>query len=314
MILLLGPLLGVGQQIAAGRLNSTLNGQRISVLVVAFLPFFFFYMQSVKLFWRLLAEIQTGTIEQVHLSPLPSWLVAAAGRLVAAITETIFLMGITYSAISAFVTLHFRWTVAALLPATFLVITGIGYSLIIGGMTLLRKRIQLLQEGVLMLVMVFAFAALPVFTVPGWFAGLGRVFPLTSSVTSLYGVTLGHCGVTGAWGTGGLAWLIGTAARLARSRHPHLHRAGARHQGARHTRRLLMPPSPDNHVKQTAAMFPAEIQAMVSFMRAILHERHSRSRAEDHPSPCPAFQPPDTGQTDPHPSWHLPRWHRFRHP
>jgi hypothetical protein len=212
MILLLGPLLGAGHQVAAGHLSWTLNSQRISMLVVAFLPFFFFYMQSVKLFWRLLSEIQTGTIEQVYLSPLPSWLVAAAGRVVAALIETLILMGMTYGIVSAFVTLHFHWTFAALLPITFLIITGIGYSLIIAGMTLLWKRIQLLQEGVLMLVMIFAFAALPVFTVPGWFAGLGRVFPLTSSVTSLYGVMLGHRGVAGLWGTGGLVWLIVTAA------------------------------------------------------------------------------------------------------
>ena len=212
MVLLLGPLLGAGHQIAAGRLSWTLNSQRISLLVVAFIPFFLFYMQSVKLFWRLLAEIQTGTIEQVYLSPLPSWLVAAAGRVVAALIETLLLAGVLYGVISAFVTLHFHWTFAALLPTTFLIITGIGYSLIIGGMTLLWKRIQLLQEGVLMLAMVFAFAALPVFTVPGWFAGLGRVLPLSSPVTSLYGVMLGHRGATGAWGTGGLVELIVTAA------------------------------------------------------------------------------------------------------
>ncbi|MGH3297679.1 MAG: hypothetical protein ACRDP7_38380, partial [Trebonia sp.] len=124
----------------------------------------------------------------------------------------LLLMGITYGVISAFVTLHFHRTLAALLPATFLIITGTGYSLIIGGMTLLWKRIQLLQEGVLMLMMIFALAALPVFTVPGWFAGLARVFPLTSPVTSLYGVMLGHRGATGPWGTGGLVWLAVTAA------------------------------------------------------------------------------------------------------
>jgi ABC-2 type transport system permease protein len=212
MVLLLGPLLGAGHQIAAGRLAWTLDSQRVSVLTVAFIPFFLFYMQSVKLFWRLLGEIQTGTIEQVYLSPLPSWLVAAAGRVVAALVETLLLAGVLYGVISAFVTLHFHWTVAALLPAVSLVISGIGYSLIIGGMTLLWKRIQLLQEGVLMLVMVFAFAALPVFTVPGWFAGIGRVLPLTSPVTSLYGVMLGHRGVTGLWGTGGLVELLLTAA------------------------------------------------------------------------------------------------------
>jgi hypothetical protein len=63
-----------------------------------------------------------------------------------------------------------------------MMISGTGYSLIIAGMTLLWKRIQLLQETFLMLVMIFAFTALPVLTVPGWFTGLGRVFPVTADV------------------------------------------------------------------------------------------------------------------------------------
>ena len=46
----------------------------------------------------------------------------------------------------------------------------------------------------------------------GWFADLGRVFPITSPVASLYGVMLDHQGVTRPWGTGGLVWLAVTAA------------------------------------------------------------------------------------------------------
>jgi ABC-2 type transport system permease protein len=211
-ILLLGPMLGAGHQIAAGHLSWTPNSHRISLLMVAFLPAMFFYFQAVKLFWRLLAEIQAGTLEQVYLSPLPSWLVAAAGRLAAAIIETLVLMGVVYGIVSAFVTLHFHWTAAALVPMAFLIVTGIGYSLIIAGMTLLWKRIQLGQETILMLVMIFAVTALPLITVPGWFTGLGRVFPVTADVASLYDVMLGHRGVTGAWGTGGLVWVAVTAA------------------------------------------------------------------------------------------------------
>jgi len=211
-ILLLGPVLGAGRQIAAGHLSWTLNSHRISLLMVAFIPAMFFYFQAVKLFWRLLGEIQAGTIEQVYLSPLPSWLVAAAGRLVAAIIETLILMGIVYGIVRAFVTLHFHWTFAALVPMAFLIITGVGYSLIIGGMTLLWKRIQLLQETMLFLVMIFAVTALPLITVPGWFTGISRVFPVTADVASLYGVMLGHRGVTGPWGTGGLVWVAVTAA------------------------------------------------------------------------------------------------------
>jgi ABC-2 type transport system permease protein len=77
-ILLLGPILGSGHQIAAGHPDRTLNSGRVSLIMVGFLPAMFFYFQAVKLFWRLLGEIQAGTIEQVYLSPLPSWLVAAA--------------------------------------------------------------------------------------------------------------------------------------------------------------------------------------------------------------------------------------------
>ncbi len=97
-------------------------------------------------------------------------------------------------------------------PAGYRILTAIGYSLIIAGLTLLWKRIQLLQETMLLLLMVFAISALPVLTVPGWFTGIGRVFPVTSAVASLYGVMLGHRGVTGLWGTGGLLWVAVTAA------------------------------------------------------------------------------------------------------
>ena len=211
-ILLLGPLLGAGHQVASGHVSWSLHSGRTSLLLLAFLPAAVFYMQAVKLFWRLLGEIQSGTLEQVYLSPLPSWLVTAAGRVAAALIETLIVVAATYGIVSAFVPLHYHWTAAALLPLALLIVTGIGYSLIIGGMTLVWKRIQMLQEGFLMLVMIFAIAALPVITVPGWFTGLGRLFPATATVASLYGAMIGHRGVTGLWGTGGLTWLLVTAA------------------------------------------------------------------------------------------------------
>src|SRR5260370_1350265 len=116
IILMLGPMLGAGHQIAAGHMNWALNGHQISLLIIAIVPAMFFYFQAVKLFWRLLGEIQAGTIEQVYLSPLPSWLTAAAGRLIAAIIEALLLMGVVYGIVSGFVTLHFHWTPAALVP------------------------------------------------------------------------------------------------------------------------------------------------------------------------------------------------------
>src|SRR5260370_276719 len=71
-ILLLGPMLGAGRQIAAGHLSWTLSSSRISPLMIAFVPATFSYLQAVKLFWRLLREIQSGTTAERYLSPLPS--------------------------------------------------------------------------------------------------------------------------------------------------------------------------------------------------------------------------------------------------
>jgi len=51
-----------------------------------------------------------------------------------------------------------------------------------------------------------------VLAVPGWFAGLGRVFPGTATVASLYRALIAGRPVTAPWGTGRLAWLLVTAA------------------------------------------------------------------------------------------------------
>lgn len=45
-------------------------------------------------------------------------------------------------------------------------------------------------------------------------SGIGHYFPVTAAVASLYGVLLGHRPVTALWGTGGLAWVLATAAYI----------------------------------------------------------------------------------------------------
>ncbi|MGH3254306.1 MAG: ABC transporter permease [Streptosporangiaceae bacterium] len=212
LTLMLGPLLGAGHQILTGHVHWSLNSARTSDLVLWFIPFFYFYMQVVKLFWRLLGEIQSGTLEQVYLSPLPSWLVVAGGRVAAALTEAVLVAAALYGIISAFVPLHFHWTAAELVPAVLLILTVIGFSLVIAGMTIRWKRIQMLIETAMVAAMIFSASAIPLLHLPGWMAAAGRYFPVTNGIYSLYGVMLGHRGVTAPWGNGGLVWVLATAA------------------------------------------------------------------------------------------------------
>lgn len=210
-ILLLGPLLGKGRQVTTGQLEWSLDSETTSVMIIWFVPFVFFYMQVVKMFWRLLGEIQAGTIEQIYLSPLPSWLVAAAGRVVAALLETLVVAAGTYGIVSAFVPVRIDWDVAALLPGVMVMLAAIGFSLIIAGATLVWKRIQLVNETVLMLVMLSSASALPLITVPGWWAAASHAFPLTDAVGSLHTALFTDQSITAPWGIGGLVPLVVTS-------------------------------------------------------------------------------------------------------
>lgn len=216
-IILLGPLIGQGGSLASGRVDWSLNSQTTSLMIIWFVPFIFFYMQVVKMFWRLLGEIQAGTIEQVYLSPLPPWLVAAAGRVVAALLETLFVAAATYGIVSAFVTIRLHWSLAVLLPTMAIILAAVGLSLIIAGATLVYKRIQIVNDTVLLLVMIFSASALPLFRVPGWWVALSHAFPLTDGVGGLYNIMLAHHPVTAVWGIGGIIpmFTISTAYLLA---------------------------------------------------------------------------------------------------
>ncbi|ABL79520.1 MULTISPECIES: ABC-2 family transporter protein [unclassified Nocardioides] len=207
-VLLLGPLLGQGDRLVEGSTSWSLDRETTSIMVVWFVPFMFFYMQVVKMFWRLLAEIQAGTIEQVFLSPLPSWLVVAVGRVAAAFLETVFVAAATYGIVSAFVPLQIDWNAAALLPLALGVLAAIGVSLMVAGGTLVWKRIQLVNDAILIVVMIFSASALPLIAVPGWWANLSHFLPLTDVIGSLYRALFTDRPVLVAWGMGGLVPML----------------------------------------------------------------------------------------------------------
>lgn len=207
-ILTLGPLIGQADQLAEGTATWTLDSETTTVMLVWFVPFTYFYMQVVKMFWRLLAEIQAGTIEQVLLSPMPGWLVVAAGRVLAALLESLFVAAASFGIVSIFVPVRIDWSAAALLPLAMGVLAAIGVSLIIAGATLVWKRIQLANDAVLMVVMLFSASGLALIDVPDWWATTGHFLPLTDVVASLHTALLTDEPVLHAWGLGGLVPML----------------------------------------------------------------------------------------------------------
>ena len=194
---------------AVGR--GTFQQDRLAPILLGFVGYIFFHMQTNRLFWGLLGEMQSGTLEQMYLSPLPSWLLTI-GLQVASIVEA----AISALVLSLFielvvqVPLPLHW--AALLPLVLLVLGSVGYSLILGGLTLLFKRLEILKELFQIVVLIFGGVLVPLSHMPGWMAAIARFLPLTPGVDVLRKILLDGVTLRQLSGDGTLWWLLGSAA------------------------------------------------------------------------------------------------------
>lgn len=206
VFLLMNAITGSGEQLAAGgRLDFT-NATHAGARFVGFGAFILFYLQSSKLYWRLLGEIQASTLEQVYLSPLPPWLLTAAGRVVATVLEALVTVTAVYLGVGVIVDLDLAWRGEALLPLLLFLLATVGYSLVLGGLVLVWKRVEMLAEGLAVLAFLLAGIFLPLAVLPGWLANVARLLPITQSVAYLRAVLVDGRPLGAMWGDGGLVW------------------------------------------------------------------------------------------------------------
>jgi ABC-2 type transport system permease protein len=210
LFLLFAALAGQGDAIVEGRFEWSFDDRRTAWLLVGYVLGMFFFLQVQKYFWRQLGEIQAGTLEQVYLSPLPWWLLAAVGRVLASILETLFVVATLYLVVVLTVGVDLDWHPAVLVPLGLMLVAGIGYSLAIGSLTLLWKRIELLNDMLILIVFFLGAVIVPLDDMPGWMAAIGRFLPTTHPITAARDVLLDGEGLA-LTGDGGLIWMIGLA-------------------------------------------------------------------------------------------------------
>jgi ABC-type polysaccharide/polyol phosphate export permease len=184
--------------------------EQVTPLLLGFVGYIFFHMQTNRLFWGLLGEMQSGTLEQMYLSPLPSWLLTI-GLQVASVVEATLSALLLYLFIDlvVLVAIPLRWT--ALLPLVLLVLGSVGYSLILSGLTLLFKRLEILKEVFQVVVLIFGGVLITLERMPGWMATIARFLPLTPGVDVLRRILLEGAELRTLAGDGTLLWLVGNA-------------------------------------------------------------------------------------------------------
>lgn len=202
---------GQGDAVLADRFEWSFDDRRTGWLFIGYGFAMFFFLHVQKFFWRQLAEIQGGTLEQVYLSPLPWWVLSAVGRVLASIVETIFVVGIMYASVALTVGVDIDWRPLGLVPVGFLAVGAIGHSLLIGGLTLVWKRVELLNDMLLLVLLGLGGVYVALDDMPGPLAALGRILPVTHPIEAGRAVLLDGDGLT-LTGDGGLLWMTALAA------------------------------------------------------------------------------------------------------
>src|SRR5262249_1064255 len=182
--------------------------------LLAFLTYPLLFVTTFKVVGDLLEEINAGTFEQLHLSPIsPVWLLV--GRLLASVIEggliaAVFAVGMAWA---LGVSLPLR--AATLLPAALTVLDIVGFALVIGGLSLRLPQIGALLHLFTGLIFVLNGGVIPIELYPGWLQAIARVFPTTFGVEALRKVILGGQSLLAIWADGTLPWLVVHATGLA---------------------------------------------------------------------------------------------------
>jgi ABC-2 type transport system permease protein len=192
----------IGFAMGRGRLDPAL----LASTLVGFVGYMFFHMQTNRLFWGLLGEAQSGTLEQLYLSPLPSW-VLTIGLTIASIIEAALTAGVLYLGVALGLRIMLAWSWEALVPLAVLVVGSVGYSLILGGLTLKFKRVELLKELFQLVAMLFGGVFVPIERMPEQVATIARFLPLTPGVEALRRVLLAGATLGALAADGTLLWL-----------------------------------------------------------------------------------------------------------
>lgn len=155
----------------------------------------------------LTVEAQSGTLEQMYMSPVNAGFLLI-GRMLAMLISTSFtlILPVGTLALLLHVSLPFHWlSVLILLVA----LAGlIGFSMILCGAVLVFKQVDNLADLLQNALLFLAGTLVPLSSFPGWLAAISRLFPLTQGIVVLREISFEGLSLATTWTNGSLPWLI----------------------------------------------------------------------------------------------------------
>ena len=175
--------------------------------LLGFAAYSFAYLLTLKTVAGTLEEMNTGTLEQSHLSPLPAWLLSV-GRLGAALVEGLVVTGLIMAALVLILGIDLppRWQ--AMVPATLTVLDIAGFALLLGGLALAITSIGAVLHVLQGIILMLNGSLVPVNLFPAWLEVIARLLPSTLGVEVTRKVLVGGQSLPATWSDHSLLWLL----------------------------------------------------------------------------------------------------------
>ncbi|MFL5626685.1 MAG: ABC transporter permease [Ktedonobacteraceae bacterium] len=154
----------------------------------------------------LMSEAQSGTLEQMYMSPVPTELLVLGRMLATLVSTTIMVLLASISLIWLMhINIPMRWEG---LPVLILTLVGLfGFSLMLGGAALVFKQIEALADLLQNALLFLTGSLLPVSHFPNWLATFTKTLPITQGIIVIRNIMLGGQSLSSAWSDGSLIWL-----------------------------------------------------------------------------------------------------------
>ena len=186
--------------------DGELDPERLDGTLIGFLVWFYAAIAIGSMSGNLSEEASTGTLEQMYMSPVPTWIIFV-GRVLSTVLVSTFMVLAVGAVLVLLLGIEISLSVQALpvMVLTLLGLFGLGYG--IGGATLVFKRVPALTNMMTNLLLFLNGSLLPVDRLPEGVGLLAKALPTTQGIIVLREVLLEGRSLSAVWADGSLVYL-----------------------------------------------------------------------------------------------------------
>lgn len=187
------------------------GGRILDEMVAETAPAMFAFLVGYGTIMRLvsgvLEERNAGTLEQIHLSPLPAWQLAT-GRLTAALVESIAVGAAATAAVLLVLQVGYPMDAQAIVPLGLMVLGAAGFALLIAAASFTYPGIGALVHVLQMLIMAVNGMVVPVELFPLGLEVFAKLVPTTLGIAATRRVLVDGDSLVDLAADGLLGWLV----------------------------------------------------------------------------------------------------------